>query len=68
MEIFTRQLPDSLYALAADPSPRNQIRASVTYNHIVEGTLALTGYFTWAKVLLEPRDPARHAAGHQAHR
>jgi ribonucleoside-diphosphate reductase beta chain len=50
MEIFTKQLPDSLYALAGDPSPRNQIRASVTYNHIVEGTLALTGYFAWAKV------------------
>jgi ribonucleoside-diphosphate reductase beta chain len=50
MEIFTEQLPGSLYALAADPSPRNQIRASVTYNHIVEGTLALTGYFAWAKV------------------
>jgi ribonucleoside-diphosphate reductase beta chain len=48
--IFTRELPDSLYALADDPSPRNQIRASVTYNHIVEGTLALTGYFIWAKI------------------
>jgi ribonucleoside-diphosphate reductase beta chain len=50
MEIFTEQLPNSLHALAADPSPLTQIRASVTYNHIVEGTLALTGYFAWAKV------------------
>lgn len=49
-EIFTKALPDSLYGLGADPSPRNQIRASVTYNHIVEGTLALTGYFAWDKV------------------
>lgn len=49
-QIFTRELPESLYSLADDPSPRNQIRASVTYNHIVEGTLALTGYFAWAKV------------------
>lgn len=49
-QIFTHDLPESLYALAEDPSPRNQIRASVTYNHIVEGTLALTGYFAWAKV------------------
>lgn len=48
--IFTRELPASLHALAADPSPRNQVRASVTYNHIVEGTLALTGYFAWDKV------------------
>ncbi|MCE3552552.1 R2-like ligand-binding oxidase [Pseudonocardia sp. RS11V-5] len=50
LEIFTKQLPDSLYALERDPSPRNQIRASVTYNHIVEGTLALTGYFAWQKI------------------
>ncbi len=50
LEIFTRQLPQSLHALADDPSPRNQVRASVTYNHVVEGTLALTGYFAWAKV------------------
>ncbi len=50
MQIFTEELPESLHALAADPSPRNQIRASVTYNHIVEGTLALTGYFAWQKV------------------
>ncbi|OLT11479.1 ribonucleotide-diphosphate reductase subunit beta [Pseudonocardia sp. CNS-139] len=50
MQVFTKELPDSLYALAHDPSPRNQIRASVTYNHIVEGTLALTGYFAWQKV------------------
>ncbi|QJY46438.1 R2-like ligand-binding oxidase [Pseudonocardia broussonetiae] len=50
MQIFTDELPNSLYALALDPSPRNQVRASVTYNHIVEGTLALTGYFAWSKV------------------
>lgn len=53
MEIFTRALPESLYSLADDPSPRNQIRASVTYNHIVEGTLALTGYFAWHKICAE---------------
>jgi ribonucleoside-diphosphate reductase beta chain len=50
VQIFTEELPGSLHALADDPSPRNQIRASVTYNHIVEGTLALTGYFAWQKV------------------
>ena len=50
MKIFLQELPDSMYALASDPSPRNQVRASVTYNHIVEGTLALTGYFAWSKV------------------
>jgi ribonucleoside-diphosphate reductase beta chain len=50
LQIFTKELPESLQALARDPSPRNQIRASVTYNHIVEGTLALTGYFSWQKI------------------
>ncbi len=50
LQIFTEELPGSMHALAGDPSPRNQIRASVTYNHIVEGTLALTAYFAWAKV------------------
>ncbi len=49
-QIFTEELPLSLHALAGNPSPRNQIRASVTYNHIVEGTLALTGYYIWAKI------------------
>lgn len=49
-QIFTRELPDSLYALQGDPGPANQIRASVTYNHVVEGCLALTGYYGWSKV------------------
>ena len=49
-QIFTEELPQSLHALVDDPSPHNQIRASVTYNHIVEGTLALTGYYIWAKI------------------
>lgn len=48
--IFYEELPASLYALAEDSTPAAQIRASVTYNHIVEGTLALTGYYAWAKV------------------
>ena len=49
-QIFTRELPDSLYALESDPGPANQVRASVTYNHVVEGCLALTGYYGWGKV------------------
>lgn len=50
MRIFTHELPASLYALDKDASPRNQVRASVTYNHVIEGCLALTGYFSWQKV------------------
>jgi len=45
--LFYEELPSSLEALVADPSPRNQVRASVTYNHIVEGSRALTGYYAW---------------------
>ncbi len=48
--IFYEALPESLQALHDDPSPANQVRASVTYNHVVEGTLALTGYFAWNKI------------------
>ncbi len=45
--LFYDELPSSLEALLEDPCPRNQVRASVTYNHIVEGSLALTGYYAW---------------------
>lgn len=45
--IFYEALPMALRSLAADPSPKNQVRASATYNHVVEGTLALTGYHAW---------------------
>ncbi|MDT7560230.1 MAG: ribonucleoside-diphosphate reductase beta chain [Pseudonocardiales bacterium] len=48
--IFKVEQPKAMWALIDDPSPAAQIRASVTYNHIVEGCLALTGYFAWAKV------------------
>ena len=48
--IFKNELPKSLFALLDDPTPASQIRASVTYNHVVEGTLALTGYYVWAKI------------------
>ena len=49
-EILYRELPASLRLLETDPSPVNQVRAGVTYNHIVEGTLALTGYHAWNTV------------------
>ncbi|GAB2744748.1 R2-like ligand-binding oxidase [Amycolatopsis magusensis] len=49
-KLFYEELPQSLGVLASDPSPANQVRASVTYNHVVEGSLALTGYYAWQKV------------------
>ncbi|PSK99664.1 ribonucleoside-diphosphate reductase beta chain [Murinocardiopsis flavida] len=48
--LFYEELPAALNALDADPSPYNQVRASVTYNHIIEGSLALTGYYAWNHV------------------
>jgi len=48
--IFYQELPDCLGALSTDPSPAAQVRASATYNHIVEGMMALTGYYAWHKI------------------
>jgi ribonucleoside-diphosphate reductase beta chain len=52
-QMFNDELPDSLGALYTDPSPAAQVRASVTYNHVVEGMLALTGYYAWHKICVE---------------
>lgn len=43
-QLFYESLSDALHALRSDPTPASQIRASVTYNMIVEGVLAETGY------------------------
>jgi ribonucleoside-diphosphate reductase beta chain len=48
--MFYDELPSCLNALSSDASPAAQIRASVTYNHVVEGMLALTGYYAWHKI------------------
>ena len=52
-QMFYEELPECLCALSTDASPAAQIRASVTYNHIVEGMLALTGYYAWHKICVE---------------
>ena len=52
-QMFYDELPDCLNALSSDASPAAQIRASVTYNHVVEGMLALTGYYAWHKICVE---------------
>ena len=54
-ELFYRELPAALNALRDDPSAAAQVRASVTYNMIVEGMLAETGYHAYFTVL-ERRD------------
>lgn len=50
-QIFYEALPSALSTLEADPSPSAQIRASVTYNMIVEGVLAETGYHAFFTML-----------------
>lgn len=42
--IICEELPRAMRALLHDPSPAAQLRASATYNLVVEGTLAETGY------------------------
>jgi len=74
--IFYDELPSALSALETDSSPSAQVRASVTYNMVVEGVLAETGYhafFTMLErndlmpglrkgILLLKQDESRHIA------
>jgi len=50
-QIFYNELPAALSALEADASPSAQVRASVTYNMVVEGVLAETGYHAFFTML-----------------
>jgi ribonucleoside-diphosphate reductase beta chain len=54
-QLFYDSLPSALNALRDDASPSNQIRASVTYNMVVEGVLAETGYQAFF-IMLERND------------
>jgi len=50
-EIVYDALPTAMQRLLTDPSPAAQVRASVTYNMIVEGVLAETGYHAYLSAL-----------------
>jgi ribonucleoside-diphosphate reductase beta chain len=52
-KMFNEVLPESLNALSTDPSPAAQVRASAVYNHVVEGMMALTGYYAWHKICVD---------------
>lgn len=54
-KIFYDELPGAMSALLTDASPAAQARASVTYNMIVEGVMAETGYHGYFQAL-ERRD------------
>lgn len=49
--IFSEALPRAMQALRHDRSPVAQVRASATYNMIVEGVLAETGYHLFHEIL-----------------
>lgn len=51
--IFYDILPNALGQLTTEPTAVNMAIASVTYNMIIEGTLAETGYYVFHKVLEE---------------
>lgn len=53
--LFFEELPRSMNALKTDTTPESVARAAVTYQMIVEGTLAETGYHAYYTVL-EERD------------
>ena len=61
--LFYDALPKALARLRHDASPQAQAEASVTYNMIVEGVLAETGYLRLLRNPGAPRPHARHAAG-----
>lgn len=74
--LFYEELPRTMNALLTDHSLEAQLRASVTYNMIIEGVLAETGYHSYYNMLernnvmpglrqgvgLLKRDESRHIA------
>ena len=50
-QLIYAALPNSMQQLLTDRSPASQLRASVTYNMIVEGVLAETGYHAYLSAL-----------------
>jgi ribonucleoside-diphosphate reductase beta chain len=51
VQLFDVELPQAMNALLEDQSPAAIARASVTYNMIIEGVLAETGYQTYHRSL-----------------
>ena len=49
-DIFDVDLPRAMARLDTDQSPEAFLDASLTYNHFVEGVLAMTGYWAWHRI------------------
>ncbi len=74
--VFDEELPRAMGRLDTDRSPEAFLDASLTYNHFVEGVLAMTGYYAWDRMFsmqdifpgmragleLVQRDERRHLA------
>src|SRR5581483_9744749 len=50
-QIFAEELPQTMGALLEDDSPHAVARAATTYNMVVEGVLAETGYWSYHRSL-----------------
>jgi ribonucleoside-diphosphate reductase beta chain len=50
--VFDEELPRSMGRLDEDRSPEAFLDASLTYNHFVEGVLAMTGYWAWDRMFM----------------
>ena len=75
-KIFDEELPQAMGRLDTDRSPEAFLNAALTYNHFVEGVLAMTGYWAWNRIFqaqaifpgmkagieLVQRDERRHLA------
>jgi ribonucleoside-diphosphate reductase beta chain len=48
--VFDEVLPRAMGRLDDDRSPEAFLDASITYNHFVEGVLAMTGYWAWDRM------------------
>ena len=51
-KIFDVELPTVMSRLDTDRSPEAFLDAALTYNHFVEGVLAMTGYWAWNRIFL----------------
>jgi len=50
-KIFYEELPTAMNRLRTDTSVEAQVRASTTYNMVIEGVMAETGYYAFHRVL-----------------
>ncbi len=48
--VFDEELPRAMGRLENDRSPEAFLDAALTYNHFVEGVLAMTGYWAWGRL------------------